>query len=104
MCTELIYVSIAGLLSGAIMGGSIATDLEHRVRGTSEPWLKLIPIQNQAGIIINVIFGTLVIGLAIILSAVGVMRLGDVYPLSYEERILLVCCMGVGATVSNYAR
>src|SRR5258708_2165777 len=100
---RLVIIAIAELCSGAILGASIPTETERKVRGGNAGWA-LFSNGSLVGIVFNQIIWLIFVGGGVTVIGVGVLRLGNAYPLLQEDRYFLACALVAGAVIAKWTR
>jgi hypothetical protein len=100
---RLYAIALAGIASGAILGASIPTNTERKVRQGSTGWR---PFSNASivGIVLNQVLGLAVLGTLMVVVGVGILQAGSAYPLGQSDRYLLAGCLFAGAAVAKWLR
>jgi hypothetical protein len=96
-------ICLAGLCSGAVVGAAIPTNSERKVRGGDTGWW---PFSNGSllGIILNQLLWLVFIAGLVAVVAIGILRVGEVYPLGQADRYLFAASLIVGAAAAKFAR
>lgn len=98
-----IAIVFAGVASGAILGASISTETERKIRGPRAQW-GVFPSSSILGVVANQLLHLALLGAAVVVVSVGALRLGDAYPLSQADRYFLAIALFVGAAAAKWLR
>lgn len=77
---NLAIVAASGLIAGAIMGASIGTETERKIRGEI-PRLVIFPANSLIGICMNQVIELLLIAAVSTALGFGILWLGSLFPL-----------------------
>ena len=98
-----LFVALAGLSVGGIVGASIPSETERQRRRGAPRW-NVFANSTWAGILLNQIIFLVIVGAASLIAGVGILRLGGAYPLDGFDRYLLSGTILVGAAVVKWLR
>jgi len=98
-----LLVLAAGLASGAILGAGIPTETERRIRQGNPGWN---PFFNGSliGILLNAIFWMVISLVAFTVVGIGILTLGNAYPLRGWDGRLLGGAWLTGAGLAKWER
>jgi len=97
-----IVIVVSGLVSGAIIGVTIATHTERKVRRSGG--MTLFSNSNGLGVILNSVLTLFLVAVLFITVAVVILWLGGAYPLSQLDKYTLATSVLVGAAVAKWLR
>jgi len=99
-----VVVILAALISGMILGSNLSTNMEYKLRGTREPLFTILRTKSAFGIALNQILWLLIVSIAMVATAVFIMRMGNVYPLSKADRYAFVILWFISIACAKYLR
>jgi len=99
-----VLVVLAASVSGMVLGFSLRTSVENKYHVTSErcftPWKPI----SRFGVAITQAFGLLIVSFLMVVPALLIMRMGDVYPLSETDRYTFVFFWFLSISCAKYLR
>lgn len=98
-----IIVVLAGLCSGAVLGVSIATETERRIRRNGAGWT-LFNNSHWLGLILNEVIRLLILVLILTGVCVAILQIGNAYPLTQPDRYTLGGLWLAGALLAKWLR
>jgi len=97
-----IVVVLSGLVSGGILGSTLATNTEKERRYRAS---KSLFLNNSAlGVMLNSILWLLLLSAIFTLVGMGILIAGDAYPLSQADRYVLAASWILGMFVAKWLR
>jgi hypothetical protein len=100
---RLYAIALAGLISGAILGASIPTNTERKIRVSGAGW-HLFSNASLTGVVLNQLLQLAVLGALVAGVLIGILRTASAYPLGQIDRYLLVGCLFSAAAIAKWVR
>ena len=97
-------VVISALFSGFILGLSLSTKVERKVRDTKKSLFTISHSASLFGFTLNQVFFLLIVSVFVVTAAVLIMRIGNAYPLSQIDRYAFVILWFASIIFAKYLR
>lgn len=99
-----VLVVLAASVSGMVLGFSLRTSVEYKFHVTRERCFPTLQPRSRFGVAITQVIGLLIISFLMVVPAVIIMRIGDVYPLSETDRYTFVFFWFLSISCAKYLR
>jgi len=99
-----VAVVVAALVSGIIFGFNLGTEVESKVRGYKKPLFSIFPSASLLGLALNQVFSLLIVSTVMVAVAVLILRVGNAYPLSQNDRYVFVIIWFASIAFAKYLR
>ena len=98
-----LIVAASGMISGGIIGVTISTRSELKIRG-GDSLNRLFSYGRRLGPMSNALLQLVIVGVLISATSVGILSLGDAYPLSQHDKNAFVFSFLLGAAIAKWFR
>ena len=99
----MLVTAASGLGAGAVLGASIASETEWKIRG-DVPGLVIFPRNSFVGIILNQLIALCLIAAAMALIGLGTLYLGGAYPVRADTQMIWAVSLLAGGFIAKWLR